>query len=60
MERMPDGCWRLRLELSHGHHQYLFLVDGEPMLDTHAHGKVRRPPGETQPPYETVSLLAVS
>jgi 1,4-alpha-glucan branching enzyme len=60
MERTADGCWRLRIELHHGHHQYVFLVDGKPTLDPHAQGKVRRPPGREQPPFETVSLLAVS
>ncbi len=60
MERMPDGCWRLRLELHHGHHQYIFLVDGKPMLDPHAQGKVRRAQGHSMPPYEAVSLIAVS
>ncbi len=60
MERMADGCWRLRLELHHGHHQYVFLVDGEPVLDPHAQGKVRRPNGHEQPPYDAVSLIAVS
>jgi 1,4-alpha-glucan branching enzyme len=32
MQRMPDGCWMASLELHHEHHQYLFLVDGEPTL----------------------------
>jgi len=60
MERMADGCWRLRVELHHGHHQYVFLVDGKPALDPHAQGRVRRLKGQDQPPYETVSLIAVS
>jgi 1,4-alpha-glucan branching enzyme len=54
MNRMPDGAWFLRLELPHGHHQYLFLVDGKPMLDPNAMGKVHN---ERQ---ETVSLIAIS
>jgi 1,4-alpha-glucan branching enzyme len=60
LHRMPDGCWRLRIELHHGHHHYVFLVDGKPMLDPRAQGKVKRPPGHDQPPFETVSLIAVS
>jgi 1,4-alpha-glucan branching enzyme len=60
MERAADGCWRLQVELHHGHHQYVFLVDGKPMLDPQAQGKVRRPQGQSQPPYENVSLMAVS
>jgi 1,4-alpha-glucan branching enzyme len=33
MKRQVDGAWRLEVLLSHGHHQYIFLVDGEPVLD---------------------------
>ena len=54
MNRMPDGGWVLRLELPHGHHQYLFLVDGKPMLDPNAMGKVHNERNET------VSLIAIS
>jgi hypothetical protein len=54
MQRMPDGCWMASLELSHGHHQYLLLVDGDPVLDPNASGKVR------QERNEPVSLIAVS
>lgn len=54
MKRMPDGGWVLRLELSHGHHQYLFLVDGKAMLDPNAMGKVHNERNET------VSLIAIS
>jgi len=54
MERQPDGSWTARVELHHGHHQYLFLVDGEPMLDPNAHGIGRNERGER------VSLIAVS
>ena len=38
MQRMPDGRWTAGLELPHGHHQYLFLVDGRPVLDLKASG----------------------
>jgi 1,4-alpha-glucan branching enzyme len=54
MRRMPDGGWVIRLELPHGHHQYLFLVDGKPTLDPNAMGKVRNDHNET------VSLIAIS
>jgi 1,4-alpha-glucan branching enzyme len=54
MTRMPDGGWTIRLELPHGHHQYLFLVDGKPTLDPNAMGKVRNDRNDT------VSLIAIS
>lgn len=53
MERMPDGGWMASVELSHGHHQYLFLVDGEPQLDPKANGVTRNDKNER------VSLIAV-
>lgn len=28
MKRQPDGSWTARVELHHGYHRYLFLVDG--------------------------------
>jgi 1,4-alpha-glucan branching enzyme len=54
MTRMPDGGWVIRIELPHGHHQYLFLVDGVPTLDPNAMGKVRNERNDT------VSLIAIS
>jgi len=54
MTRMPDGGWVIRVELPHGHHQYQFLVDGKPMLDPNAMGKVHNERNET------VSLIAIS
>ncbi len=54
MPRMPDGGWTIRLELPHGHHQYLSLVDGKPTLDPNAMGKVYNERNET------VSLIAIS
>ena len=54
MTRMPDGGWVIRLELPHGHHQYVFLVDGVPTLDPNAMGKVRNERNDT------VSLIAIS
>jgi 1,4-alpha-glucan branching enzyme len=54
MTRMPDGGWVIRMELPHGHHQYLFLVDGKPTLDPNAMGKVHNERNEM------VSLIAIS
>jgi 1,4-alpha-glucan branching enzyme len=54
MNRQPDGAWLLQVPLHHGHHRYLFLVDGKPMLDPNAQGVARGPKGEK------VSLVAVS
>ncbi len=41
MERRGDGWWYLQIQLSHGHHQYQFLVDGVATLDPHATGIAR-------------------
>lgn len=38
MRRQADGCWLVQVPLSRGHHEYQFLVDGEPTLDPHARG----------------------
>ena len=46
--------WLASLELTHGHHQYLFLVDGRPVLDPKASGIARNDRNER------VSLVAVS
>ena len=54
MTRMPDGGWVLRMELPHGHHQYMFLVDGKPTLDPNAMGKVHNERNEV------CSLIAIS
>ncbi len=54
MHRMPDGHWMASLELSHGHHRYVFLVDGEPQLDPNATGIAR------DDRNQRVSLIAVS
>jgi 1,4-alpha-glucan branching enzyme len=54
MRQMPDGCWIASLELPHGHHQYLFLVDGNLALDPKASGRTRNERNEP------VSLIAVS
>ena len=54
MARQPDGRWLASLELSHGYHQYLFLVDGTRVLDPNAAGKARNERDEP------VSLRAIS
>jgi 1,4-alpha-glucan branching enzyme len=54
MERRVDGWWSIQVPLTHGHHHYLFLVDGRPELDPHATGTVQ------VDRYSTVSLIAVS
>ena len=54
MDRMPDGRWMVGLELHHGHHEYLFVVDGTPGLDPNASGTALRE--GTDP----VSVIAVS
>ena len=53
MKRQPDGCWRVQVPLSPGHHHYQFLVDGKAMLDPQAQGVARN---EKE---EKVSLIAV-
>lgn len=54
MERRVDGWWFIQVPLTHGHHHYLFLVDGTPMLDPQATGtaQVDR--------YAKASIIAVS
>lgn len=54
MRRQPDGAWYLQVALHHGHHQYRFMVDGQPVLDPRAQGVARDPRGER------ASLIAVS
>jgi 1,4-alpha-glucan branching enzyme len=54
MKRQPDGAWMVQVPLCHGHHQYLFSVDGQPQLDPRAQGIARNQEGER------VSLLAIS
>ena len=54
MERSVDGWWVAQVQLTHGHHQYWFLVDGQPMLDPQATGVVHNEHDER------VSLVAVS
>lgn len=54
MKRQPDGGWTAQVLLTHGHHRYLFLVDGVPTLDPRAQGTARNENSEK------VSLIAVS
>jgi len=54
MKRMPDGAWRIDLPLTHGHHHYLFVIDGKLRLDPRAQGVARNERNEK------VSLVAVS
>lgn len=57
MCRIPDGRWMAGLEIPHGYHQYLFLMDGVPALDPPAAGKARLD-GFSEAPE--ASLIAVS
>jgi len=54
MKRQPDGAWLVQLQLHHGHHQYLFYVDGKPTLDPKAQGTARDRHGNK------VSMIPVS
>lgn len=52
--RQADGGWLVQIPLPHGHHRYLLLVDGKPVLDSRAMGTTQGPQGKK------VSLVAVS
>lgn len=54
MRRMTDGRWMASLELHHGHHRYVFVIDGARRLDPNANGVT------TDDRNEPVSLIAVS
>ena len=54
MERRVDGWWFIQVPLTHGHHPYVFLVDGEPMLDPKATGTIHIDR------YANASVIAVS
>lgn len=54
LRQMPDGAWRIEVQLNHGHHHYLFVIDGKPVLDPSAQGIARNEK------IEKVSLVAVS
>ena len=54
MQRQSDGTWLVQVAMHHGHHHYLFLIDGKTTLDPRAQGIARNQKGER------VSLMAVS
>ncbi len=54
MKRQPDGAWVAQVQLCHGHHHYLFYVDGKERLDPRSQGTVRNEKNER------VSLIAIS
>jgi 1,4-alpha-glucan branching enzyme len=54
MSRQVDGSWSAQIPLSHGHHQYVFVVDGQVVLDPRAQGIARNSKNER------VSMIAVS
>ena len=54
LQRQPDGGWTAQIALKHGHHRYVFLVDGVPTLDPRAQGIARNDQNER------VSLMSVS
>ncbi len=54
MKRHPDGAWHAQCHLGHGHHHYMFVVDGKLILDPRAQGVARNEQNEK------VSLIAVS
>jgi 1,4-alpha-glucan branching enzyme len=54
MRRREDGWWLVAVPLPHGHHQYLFMVDGVPTLDPQSSGTVYIKP------HSKASVIAVS
>jgi len=54
MTRRPDGVWFAAIPMHHGHHRYVFVVDGEKRLDPKAQGIARNERNER------VSLISVS
>lgn len=54
MTRRPDGAWFAAIPMHHGHHRYVFVVDGEKQLDPAAQGIARNDRNER------VSLISVS
>lgn len=54
MNQQFDGTWRVEIPMNHGHHHYLFCIDGKPTLDPAAQGLARNEKGEK------VCLLSVS
>ncbi|MBM3823778.1 MAG: glycoside hydrolase family 13 [Verrucomicrobia bacterium] len=54
MKKGPDGSWRAQVTLCHGHHHYLFVVDGVATLDPRANGYAKHAQ------FGKVCMLAVS
>ena len=54
LKKMPDGSWHAQVPVPHGHHRYVFLVDGVPTLDPKAQGITRNEKNER------VCLIAIS
>jgi len=54
MQRRVDGWWFIQVPLTHGHHHYVFVVDGVPTLDPKATGTVQADH------YSKASMIAVS
>jgi 1,4-alpha-glucan branching enzyme len=54
MLKRVDGTWFAEVMLTHGHHHYLFLADGKPMLDPRGQGIARNEH------RHKVSMIAVS
>lgn len=54
LKRQADGGWLAQVPMNHGHHRYIFLVDGVRTLDPRAQGVTR------DDQNERVSLMAVS
>ena len=54
MEKRVDGWWFIQVPLAHGHHTYLFVVDGLPTLDPQSAGTVQTDR------YDRASVIAVS
>jgi 1,4-alpha-glucan branching enzyme len=52
--RQPDGGWMTKVDLTHGHHRYVFMVDDELTLDPRANGTTKLDENTK------VSLVAVS
>ncbi len=54
MTQRPDGAWFAAIPMHHGHHRYVFVVDGAKQLDPQAQGIARNERNER------VSLISVS
>ena len=54
LKKTMSGLWEITLQLTHGRHRYVYVVDGECVLDPNAHGAEKTDEG-----YKS-SLLFVS